>query len=441
MIKVGFILPSSDYLYDPFRGDPHTHFQILTVLDSKLEGKVNNSLIDLRGVNKKFAKYRIPECDLFLHSTYTLDWIEQKEIVKELRIRYPQSKHIAGGPHTSSFQEDSLQVFDSIVLGDGEDSIIQAIHDFSNLNLKRVYEQKGKIDVNKYPFPLRHYLPEATISRPGLLNLKNKQGLDKLLTTTVIFSRGCTDNCAFCAMPNLKKYNPGVRFREPKSIENEIQYLKNNYRVQGISLLDEIAFPQRKELAKPYLEAIGKTGIPWKGQCRVNNIDIDTSKMLRDSGNIITCMGVESASQMSLDMINKRIKVEDSKQAIRLLKENGIETRVYMILGLPGEPLDIGKKTWDFIRETDPASVYLSLFTIRPGTDVFNNPKKYGIKAIDKDWTKTMHMYGRYEKERPRLTFEYEKNPFWGKSMNKDKIVDTYLELQEKIINNGYGPL
>ena len=31
-MKIGFIMPSSDYLHDPFRGDPFTHLQILTIL-------------------------------------------------------------------------------------------------------------------------------------------------------------------------------------------------------------------------------------------------------------------------------------------------------------------------------------------------------------------------------------------------------------------------
>lgn len=50
MLKIGFIFPSSDYLYNPFKGDPHTHLQILTVLDVHFGSKVDLSLIDL-GIN------------------------------------------------------------------------------------------------------------------------------------------------------------------------------------------------------------------------------------------------------------------------------------------------------------------------------------------------------------------------------------------------------
>ena len=152
------------------------------------------------------------------------------------------------------------------------------------------------------------------------------------------------------------------------------------------------------------------------------------------------CLGVESVCQKSLDIISKKITVKQSRNTIRFLKKNGIETRVYMIVGLPGEPEDIVKQTWDFICNTAPDSVYLSIFTVRPGTDVFNNPKKFGIKRINVDWDKTMHMYGRYEKEIPTPTFEYNDVTPWGKGCSTEKIVDNYIELQGRIKKNGLGP-
>ncbi len=118
-MRIGFIFPSSEYLHDPFRGDPHTHFQILTTLEHRLgTDRITPMLIDLRGIKKRFALNHIPECDLYLHSVYTLDYNEQVASVKGLRERYPHAKHIAGGPHVNEFQEKSLKIFDSIVLGD-----------------------------------------------------------------------------------------------------------------------------------------------------------------------------------------------------------------------------------------------------------------------------------------------------------------------------------
>ena len=103
------------------------------------------------------------------------------------------------------------------------------------------------------------------------------------------------------------------------------------------------------------------------------------------------------------------------------------------IIGLPGEPPEIVDRTWQFISETAPDLVYLSLFTIRPGTEVYNNPKKFGIKKIRMDWDKTMHMHSRYEREKPTLTFEYDEQTPWGNGLDEDTIVGNYLELQDRL--------
>ncbi|UCE36106.1 MAG: hypothetical protein JSW00_11170, partial [Thermoplasmata archaeon] len=68
-------------------------------------------------------------------------------------------------------------------------------------------------------------------------------------------------------------------------------------------------------------------------------------------------------------------------------------------------------------------------------------PKKFGIKRVNTDWTKTMHMYGRYEHEIPTLTFEYDEHTRWGKGFSNERIVNNYMELQERIKQYGLGPL
>ena len=83
-----------------------------------------------------------------------------------------------------------------------------------------------------------------------------------------------------------------------------------------------------------HLEAIGKTNILWRGQCRVDGITPDITKLDKDAGCITMCLRVEFVSQTSLDIINKRIKIERARETISLLKNSGIETRIYMIMGV-----------------------------------------------------------------------------------------------------------
>lgn len=431
-MRIGFLLPSSEYLHDPFRGDPHTHFQILTVLESRFAAAVELLLVDLRGIKRQFALPHIPECDAYLHSVYTLDWNEQTAVVKSLRERYPKAKHIAGGPHAMVFPEESGKVFDSLILGDGEESIVSAVQDLMDGRLQAVYRQCETVDIKRYPFPRRHYLPASANSRPGLLALKDKPGLEQLLSTTVIFSRGCPYKCHFCHMPQTKELGLGIRFRTPRSIEDEIEYLKRDYGIQAISLLDEICLPLTPKKAVAHLEAIGRTGVAWKAQCRVDGIKADLARLTRQAGCVIMCMGVESVWQPCLDRINKRINIEQTKKSIRLLKEAGIEVRLYMIMGLPGEPPDIVERTWSFIQDTGPDLVYMSLLTVRPGTEMYMHPEAFGFQWINTDTDSTMHLINRYSTEAPKTTFEYRD----GEGLSREQIVQNLLEIQRRLKEN-----
>lgn len=441
-LRIGFLFPSSDYLHDPFRGDPHTHFQILTVLEARFGAQVSLELIDLRGIQRPFAIRHIPECDLFLQSVYTLDWDEQVSLVKGLRRAYPKALHVAGGPHASVYREQTLAVFDSLVLGEAEQSIVSLVETvLAGGRPERIYRMMAPVDLDAYPFPRRHWLPKAAIARRNMMTLRHER-MDRLVATTAIFSRGCPGQCAFCAMPAVRGDGaPGLRYRAPHLIEEEIEYLKRDYGIEGLNLLDEIGIPPRVSRAIPHLEAIGRTGIKWRGQIRVDGLTRDVARLARQSGCTALGMGVESVWQPSLDLIRKQISVEQARRTIGLLKEVGIEPRIYMILGLPGEPPDIVERTWEFIQETGPDLVILSLFTVRPGTEIADDPARFGIARVEGDWRKTMHMYGRYADETPSLTFDYAPEGPLGPSLSSRQIVENYRELQRRLREAGLSAL
>ena len=236
MLRIGFLFPSSDYLHDPFRGDPHTHLQILTVLGDRLGDRVDLRLIDLRGIGRPWAIHHVPECDVYLQSVYTLDWDEEVSIVKAIRVHYPKALHIAGGPHVTEFPDESLKVFDALVLGEGEEQIIRAMQDIEQGTLQKIYQQDLPIDVNAYPYPSRRFLPRSTVARKSMMTLKKKKGYDELWGTTTIFSRGCPFHCAFCEMPKTRM-GKGIRYRRPDLVAEEIRYLQRDYGIQGINLL------------------------------------------------------------------------------------------------------------------------------------------------------------------------------------------------------------
>ena len=437
-MQLSFITPPSEYLYNPFRGDQHCQMQLLTILEQNYGDRLGLSLIDLRGVKENYLPYHVPERDVYLHSVYTLDFNQQVKLVKDLKEAYPKAKHVAGGPHVNLFPEEALKHFDSIVLGDAEETINSIINDAFSGNLQRIYHQETPIDINNYPYAKRHFVPKSSTARKGMMTIKNNKEYEELLGTTVVFTRGCLYKCSFCAIPQIRSINPKMRARSPENIEAEIEYLKKEYGIQGISLHDEIGIPLDRKQAISRLEALARTGIIWRGQCRVDGITSEIAQLMRESGCIAMGLGIESASQQALDMINKKIDVERSKETIRILKEKGIAPRLYMIMGLPGEPENISEITWNFLQETKPDVVFMHLFTPRPGTEVYDSPDKFGIESVGEDWSKNNHLF--YAGDSPEATFKYKDITPWGRGRKSEQIVADYKEMLERIQEAGMSP-
>lgn len=425
MLQIGFIMPSSRQNYKPFRNQPLVGLYLLSILENKFGDRVNLSIIDLRGVDEESLLFHIPEKDIFLYSVASPDFPEIIDIVQSLRSLYPKAKHIAGGPHINVFPEECSKIFDSIVLGEGEESVINLVNDTLTSQLKPIYRQEKSIDLNAYPYASRKYLPRKAVVDTGLLDGESFN----LPATTALFSRGCPFNCYFCANKNLT-YGP-IRFRSPKLIEEEIEYLKREYQVQALAIKDDNAIPVNQRVARPFLEAIGRTGIKWRGQSRANDIHPDMVRLAKEAGCTSIAMGIESASQEALKLCNKRIDLNKAKEYIKLLHATGIRVRLDFIIGLPGEPDDIVERTLAFIDETQPQSVLMSVLCPMPGSELFNHPERFGIKINTFDWRKYAFVAGRFEEDEvPNLIFEYDEVTPWGKGMSKEKIIQNYVKLQ-----------
>ena len=139
--------------------------------------------------------------------------------------------------------------------------------------------------------------------------------------------------------------------------------------------------------------------------------------------------------------MNKNIDLDKAKEYFKVLRQNEIEIKLLLILGLPGEPKDIAQQTINFIEETRPSNVSLSILCPIPGSEIWNNPARFGMK-IDTSvpFEKYMFAFGRFDgEEKTPHFFEYEKSGPFGEGMSMDEImanheaVQTYL--RERRIN------
>ena len=300
-------------------------------------------------------------------------------LIKETRensIFKANSLIIAGGIHASLYPKEVIKNLDCdvISIGEGEKTIVEiaratSLDDISKI--KGIYYKKDnsiyvtekRNDINELDslaFPARHLLPKEDIVMKRLSNTS-------LSIAHVLFSRGCPYHCNFCA-----NQNHNVRYRSKDNIKEELEFLIKDYGIKGFCVVDD-NFLVNKEKAMEIIREIGKLNLKWSTLARVDNVDLELLKELKNSGCIEIKYGVESGSQKMLDLMNKKITVSEIKNAFNITKDVGINAKALIMHGFPKEDINTTKETIALLEELKMciSRVGLTYFTYLPGSPIY----------------------------------------------------------------------
>ena len=353
----------------------------------------------------------------------TGDANEVYSIVRLLKKKYPKSRHIAGGTHVDMLAEECEKIFDTIIIGPGENNFKLALK--SNLN--KLEDKYTNVPFSDTPYPERNLLPVRSVISKEMFKQYGDYN-----ATMVYFSRGCFYKCSYCVynVPNQLQAKSGM------AITKEIEYLKKNFNVNAILLKDEIALNPNKKIFYPQMDAIGKSNIKWRGQTTSVGT-YDQLKVAKETGCLELSVGIETVDDNVMKYINKTWQSEKLiANFIENIKKVGIKIKICLIFGLPGEPKDIVNKTVKFIEKYKPDYISLSGFCPMPGSPIYKDPQKYDIEFIDKNWDKHAHLLYRFsDNEHVGLPFKYKKNTKWGNSFSREMIINNIQEVQRWLSN------
>jgi len=152
----------------------------------------------------------------------------------------------------------------------------------------------------------------------------------------MLTSRGCGSGCSFCLVPQIAGDN--FRARTSASVVNELEYIKNRYKVDFVTFNDEI-FTYDKKRVLDICSGIKQRRIkvPWDCQTRVDLVSKELLQSMKEANCQLINFGVESANQNILNAIGKGTTVQQNAAAIRMAKEAGLSVTVSLVLGYPGE--------------------------------------------------------------------------------------------------------
>ncbi len=172
--------------------------------------------------------------------------------------------------------------------------------------------------------------------------------LDAYLMAASYGSRSCPFQCKFCS-ETVQWGN--FRKKGGKQIAAELKYLHQKSGRQLFLLCDSLLNPVATDLANTLIDE--EQAIYWDGYLRADKpvTDRETTLMWRRGGFYKAKLGIESGSQRVLDLMNKKITVDQVKEAVISLADAGIKTSTCWVIGFPGETEEDFQQTLNLIEE------------------------------------------------------------------------------------------
>lgn len=288
---------------------------------------------------------------------------------------------ILGGPEVRNHKEKFLEYgADVIVFGEGEETMLELASLYrvqASPDLQTVagiaFKQNGQIritderalikDINTLPFPNR-----KKIDLQQYFNAwKKKHGMSMVNINTM---RGCPYSCKWCSRA---VYGSSYRRRSPKLVVDEMQWLKEQYSFDMIWFVDDVFTINHKWL-REFAAELGSRNmiIPYEIITRSDRVNPEVLQLLKDSGCARVWIGAESGSQKVIDAMDRRVQVEQVREAIREVKQFGMEAGTFIMLGYPGETETDIKETLDHLKYSNPDLYTITVAYPIKGTPLYN---------------------------------------------------------------------
>lgn len=335
-------------------------------------------------------------------------------IINHIKQNFPDILVILAGTYPTLTPESSLKESnaDILIIGEIEETLLDIIQKETKLSeIKGIAYKKGNEIVINEPRPLIKDLDKLPFPAYDLVDLKlYKTNINGIYAwdpaVTIITTRGCPKSCSFCVVPLF--YNRKVRKRSIKNVIDEIKYLIKEFGIKYFHIADE-DFLIDKERVLEFCELIKKRNLNIKCSFESSPLNIikhkDLLKKLQKCGCVHLELGLESGDQFVLNKINKRLKVEQIKEANKLIKGAGIKPFYLLMSYNMGENLDSAYKTARLVYELEnsnleseiiPPQKELKVLTedvmlghqaqALPGTNFYEEAKNEGV-TLAKDWS------------------------------------------------------
>ena len=338
-------------------------------------------------------------------------WVMVNDIKKVL----PSAKVVLVGDHVTALPSESMKQseVDFVLTGGDYDFLLLNLVDFLNEKMKHLepgvwYREGGDIK-NTGQFVLKHSLDELPhidrdLTKWSLYSERN--GNFKVTPGTYTMAgRDCWwrrgGGCTFCSWPTLY---PTFRVVKPERLADEIGLLIERHGVKTV-FDDTGCFPAGewlRKFARLMIDRGYNKQVEFSCNMRFGALTQDDYRLIRQAGFRMLLFGVESASQATLDKLNKGTTVDGIISECQVAREEGLEPHITIMVGYPWETRKDALSTLNLAKmlmEKGWATTLQStMVTPYPGSRLYT-------EALQKKWFRINPTdYGRFDMKEPVLS-------------------------------------
>lgn len=343
-IPPGHFVPGLYLPYPFFLGYATTY----AARETDAEISFRDSVALREGYDQFFEFLKTHHFDLIVIESATPSWAHDKQLIKEISRRLPDTRFALTGPIAVSAENimETLPQVQAVIKGEYEKNIVKVIKgasgliDFDLLTLE---------EMNTAPYP---YFDGAHAYQYFDANPRGQI----YPHAQVWSSRGCPYKCIFCVWPaSMTGSDPDgkgkrtVRHYSPEYMEGFLSELVGKYDYKSI-YFDDDTFNLGDNHVEAMCKVMRKIGVPWSAMCRTDTSRMDLWKEMRSSGCFGVKLGFESGNQWVVDnIVNKRLDLNAARKVVREIKRLGMSVHGTFTFGLPGETAEQMKDTERYI--------------------------------------------------------------------------------------------
>jgi radical SAM superfamily enzyme YgiQ (UPF0313 family) len=311
---------------------------------------------------KDLEPENIEDADVICLYTMSSNATRAYHLAKIFKNEY-KKRVLIGGIHASSMPEEALKYADQVVVGEGENVIVDLVE--GNISDKIVYAPPTE-NIDEIPFP-----DYSVLKTP-------------CQAANVMTSRGCPFSCIFCTTSRM--FSP-YRYRTPDNVIKELEM----YKRMGFKYVnfEDDNFTANKGRAKEILRKMIDNDLVFKETFFFGRTDLaydeELLQLLSNANLNRVLIGIESLNQKSLDYIDKKQKIEDIEYAGKKLQEYKIKLIASIVLGLDYDTKDDIRKSVEFSKKINAYQLQPAILTPYPGTPLYEQFEKED-RIIIKDW-------------------------------------------------------